>query len=65
MFIDTGKFSTRTLSAIKNLDGTAIKKKTRNPEEYQWRKDMEQYVLQSVQIVKVFFIFIYKYAEIE
>ena len=42
MFIDTGKFSTRTLSAIKNLDGTTIKKKTRNPEEYQWRKDMEQ-----------------------
>jgi len=43
MFIDTGKFSTRTLSAIKNLDGTVMKKKTRNPEEYQWRKDMEQY----------------------
>ena len=42
MFIDTGKFSTRTLSAIKNLDGTVMKKKTRNPEEYQWRKDMEQ-----------------------
>ena len=57
MFIDTGKFSTRTLSAIKNLDGTVIKKKTRNPEEYQWRKDMEQYVLQFMQIDIIFFIF--------
>merc|ERR1712083_298191 len=43
MFIETGKFSTRTLSAIKNLDGAVIRQKKRDPGDYQWRQDMEQY----------------------
>jgi len=43
MYIETGKFSTRTLSAIKNLDSAEIKQKRRDPGEYSWRKDMEQY----------------------
>ena len=42
MFIETGKFSTRTLSAIKNLDGAVIRQKKRDPGDYQWRQDMEQ-----------------------
>ena len=42
MFMDTGKFSTRTLSAIKNLDGLEIRHKKRDPQDYQWRQDMEE-----------------------
>ena len=42
MFVETGKFSTRTLAAIKNLDGAAIRHKNRDPQDYQWRKDMER-----------------------
>merc|ERR1711997_894548 len=40
---DTGKFSTRTLSAISNLDGAVLRQKKRDPGDYQWRKDLEQY----------------------
>ena len=38
MFMDTNKFSTKTLSAINNLEGAVIRKK----QEYNWRKEMEE-----------------------
>merc|ERR1711981_492018 len=43
MFMDTNKFSTKTLSAINNLDGAVIRKK----QEYNWRKEMEDYEKRS------------------
>lgn len=39
MFMDTNKFSTKTLSAINGLEGAVIRKN----KEYNWRKEMEQY----------------------
>jgi len=41
MFIDTGKFSTRTVSAINNLEGAEMRHKKES--DYQWRKEMEDY----------------------
>lgn len=41
MFMDTSKFSTRTLSALHNLEGAADLR-NKKKDEYQWRKDMEQ-----------------------
>ena len=38
MFMDTNKFSTKTLSAINGLEGAVIRKN----KEYNWRKEMEQ-----------------------
>ena len=38
MFMDTNKFSTKTLSAINNLEGAVIRKK----QDYNWRKEMEE-----------------------
>merc|ERR1712018_394682 len=43
MFMDTNKFSTKTLSAINNLEGAVIRKK----QEYNWRKEMEDYEKRS------------------
>merc|ERR1712241_521444 len=40
---DTNKFSTKTLSAINNLDGAVIRKK----QEYNWRKEMEVFEKRS------------------
>jgi len=40
MFMDTSKFSTKTLSAINGLEGAVL----RNPnKEYNWRKEMNEY----------------------
>merc|ERR1712018_412671 len=39
MFMDTNKFSTKTLSAINNLEGAVIRKE----QEYNWRKEMEDF----------------------
>jgi len=39
MFMDTNKFSTKTLSAINGLEGAVIRKN----KEYNWRKEMEEY----------------------
>ncbi len=38
MFMETNKFSTKTLAAINGLEGAVIRKKT----EYNWRKEMEE-----------------------
>ena len=38
MFMDTSKFSTKTLSAINGLEGAVIRKN----KEYNWRKEMEK-----------------------
>merc|ERR1712226_1135786 len=43
MFMDTNKFSTKTLSAINNLEGAVIRKK----QDYNWRKEMEDYEKRS------------------
>jgi len=43
MFMDTNKFSTKTLSAINNLEGAVIRKK----QEYNWRKEMEDFEKRS------------------
>jgi len=40
MFMDTSKFSTKTLSAINGLDGAVLRKKDK---EYTWRKEMDDY----------------------
>jgi len=40
MFMDTSKFSTKTLSAIEGLEGAVLRKKDK---EYNWRKEMEDY----------------------
>merc|ERR1712004_656124 len=39
MFMDTSKFSTKTLSAINGLEGAVIRKN----KDYNWRKEMEEY----------------------
>ena len=39
MFMDTSKFSTKTLSAINGLDGAVLRKKDK---EYTWRKEMDE-----------------------
>jgi hypothetical protein len=39
MFMDTSKFSTKTLSAINGLEGAVIRKN----KEYNWRKEMENF----------------------
>ena len=38
MFMDTSKFSTKTLSAINGLEGAVIRKN----KDYNWRKEMEE-----------------------
>jgi len=40
MFMDTSKFSTKTLSAINGLDGAVLRKKDK---AYNWRKEMDDY----------------------
>ena len=40
MFMDTSKFSTKTLSAINGLEGAVIRKN----KDYNWRKEMEEQV---------------------
>merc|ERR1711935_1320349 len=40
MFMDTSKFSTKTLSAINGLEGAVLRKKDK---EYNWRKEMDDY----------------------
>jgi len=39
MFMDTSKFSTKTLSAINGLDGAVLRKKDK---AYNWRKEMDE-----------------------
>lgn len=39
VFMETNKFSSRTVAAINGLEGAPMRKK----QDYQWRKDMEQY----------------------
>ena len=39
MFMDTSKFSTKTLSAINGLEGAVLRKKDK---EYNWRKEMDE-----------------------
>jgi len=41
MFIETGRFSTRTVAAINNLEGAEMRHKKEG--DYQWRKEMEEY----------------------
>ena len=40
MFIDPGRFSTRTVAAIHNLEGAEMRQKKEG--DYQWRKEMEE-----------------------
>ena len=49
MFIDTGKFSTRTVSAINNLEGAEMRHKKES--DYQWRKEMEEWVDSTVLFI--------------
>ena len=48
MFIETGRFSTRTVAAINNLEGAEMRHKKEG--DYQWRKEMEEWVQQDNDI---------------
>ena len=53
MFIETGRFSTRTVAAINNLEGAEMRHKKEG--DYQWRKEMEEWVQQDNDFIDIKF----------
>ena len=51
MFIETGRFSTRTVAAINNLEGAEMRHKKEG--DYQWRKEMEEWVQQDNDFIDI------------